>query len=99
MHYQGDEYVELTNTGSAPADIGRWTLRDKNETDQRFVFPAGTILSAGSTIQVFTKPGPNRPYDFGRGSPIWNDCGDALELLDSHGTVVATYAYGTHVQR
>ena len=81
--------------GSATVDLSGWTIRDKNETSQHYKFPAGSTLGADATLQVYTKPG--HPYSFNRNENIWNDCGDAAELLDSNGTAVATYAYGTHL--
>ena len=97
VQYSGNEYVELSNTGSGAVDIGGWLLRDKNEVEQRYTFAAGLQLLAGSPIQVYTEPG--HPYSFNSKSSIWNNCGDALELLDASGAVVATYAYGTHLTR
>jgi hypothetical protein len=90
----GQEVVEIHNDGPDPADLSDWTLRDKNEVEQHYRFPAGTTLAAGDSLQLYTEPG--HPYSFNRTSTIWNNCGDALELIDSGGQVVATYAYGTH---
>ncbi len=92
----GQEYVEIRNKSAQPADISGWTLRDKNDTGQSFAFPAATTLQQGQTVQVYTEPG--HPYSFNSRSSIWNNCGDALELLNSAGSVVATYAYGTHLR-
>lgn len=92
----GAEYVEVRNKVAQAADAGGWTLRDKNDSGQQFVFPAGTRLQGGETVQIYTEPG--HPYSFNSLSPIWNNCGDALELLDSAGMVVSTYAYGTHLR-
>src|SRR5207245_1739058 len=94
VQYSGKEFVELKNTGAAPADISAWLLRDKNDQGQKYTFPNGTQLPAGGTLQVYTEPG--HQYTFNSRGSIWNNCGDALELLDSTGVVVATYAYGTH---
>lgn len=96
VQYAGQEYVDITNAGAASADLSGWTLRDKNDTDQQFRFAGGTILAAGATIQVYTEPG--HPYSFNSRNSIWNNCGDALELVNSSGVVVATYAYGTHLK-
>jgi hypothetical protein len=97
VHYDGQEYVELKNGGDAAVDLGGWVLRDKNDTNQSYTFPPGTRIEPGGTIQVCTEAG--HPYSFGSKSSIWNNCGDAVELLDAGGTVVATYAYGTHLIR
>jgi hypothetical protein len=94
--YSGQEYVELRNTGGTAIDLGGWILRDKNDNDQQYLFAEGTQLAAGATLQVYTEPG--HPYTFNSRASIWNNCGDAIELLDSTGAVVATYAYGTHLK-
>jgi hypothetical protein len=90
----GNEYVEIANDGPDAADLGGWTLRDRNEVEQHYRFAAGTTLAAGANLQVYTEPG--HPYSFGSNRSVWNNCGDALELVDAGGQVVATYAYGTH---
>ena len=92
----GDEFVEISNEGTTAADLSGWRLRDKNEIEQSYAFPAGTSLAAGATLTVYTMPGPGRIHTFDSRSAIWNNCGDALELVNAAGQVVATYAYGTH---
>ncbi|MDQ3930683.1 MAG: lamin tail domain-containing protein, partial [Chloroflexota bacterium] len=92
----GVERVDIRNKGGSPANIGGWTLRDKNDPSQSYTFPAGTQIAAGGTLQVYTEPG--HPYSFNSRGSIWNNCGDALELLNASGAVVATYAYGTHLR-
>jgi hypothetical protein len=96
VQYSGQEYVEIANRGASNVDVGSWQLRDKNDQDQQYRFSEGTQLAAGSSIQVYTEPG--HPYSFNNRSSIWNNCGDALELLDNSGVVVSTYAYGTHLR-
>lgn len=92
VQHTGDQYVEIKNSGPTPADIGAWVLRDKSDHDQRYTFPEGTQLPVGGTVQVYTKPGYE--YSFNSKRPIWNGQGDALELLNSDGRVVAAFAYG-----
>jgi hypothetical protein len=96
VQYAGQEYVEIANRGGEAANLGGWLLRDKNDPDQRYRFPEGTQLAASATLAVYTEPG--HPYSFNIRSSIWNNCGDAIELLDMSGAVVATYAYGTHLR-
>jgi hypothetical protein len=100
VHFENDdEHVELRNDSTSGVAIGGWVLRDKNEPEQKFVFPAGVQIGAGETIKVYTASGEGHVYSFNSRSPIWNNCGDALELLDGNGATVATYAYGTHLIR
>jgi hypothetical protein len=95
IHYAGQEYVEIGNNGSEAANIGGWVLRDRNDSRQSYTFPTGTVLPPGATLQVYTEPG--HEHSFGSRASIWNNCGDVAELLDSAGTVVATFAYNTHL--
>jgi hypothetical protein len=95
VKYAGNEYVVLRNKGATAADVSGWTLRDKNDPSQQLTFTSGAQIPAGGTIEIYTEPG--HAYTFNSNSSIWNNCGDALELLNSSGTVVATYAYGTHL--
>jgi hypothetical protein len=95
IKYSGQEYVEIANNGGDTVDLGEWVLRDRNDRRQSYTFPGGTTLGPAATLQVYTEPG--HEYSFGRGSSIWNDCGDVAELLDAGGTVVATFAYNTHL--
>lgn len=96
VQFSGVEQVTIRNKGQAPADVSGWTLRDKNDPSQRYTFPPGTQIPPGGTVVVYTEP--NHPYTFNSRSSLWNNCGDALELLNAGGTVVATYAYGTHLR-
>ncbi len=93
------EYVEVKNFGATPANIAGWTIRDKNEVTQKYTFPAGTTLPKGGTVRVYTYKSTASKYSFNKKQQIWNDCGDALDLLNPGNTVVATYAYGSHVKR
>jgi hypothetical protein len=95
IRYSGQEYVEVGNNGSEAADIGGWVLRDRNDRRQSYTFPTSTVLPPGATLQVYTEPG--HEHSFGSRAAIWNNCGDVAELLDSAGTVVATFAYNTHL--
>ncbi len=90
----GLEYVEIRNLGAATIDLGGWTLRDKNETRQHYIFAEGAVLPGNMSLRVYTEPG--HPYSFNSRRAIWNNCGDALELLDAAAHVVSTYGYGTH---
>jgi hypothetical protein len=96
VQYAGQEYVEIRNKGGVSADLGGLVLRDKNDVDQAYSFAEGVVLAAGATIQVYTEP--DHQYSFNSRSSIWNNCGDALELVNREDVVVSTYAYGTHLK-
>lgn len=46
-----DEFVELINIGSAPLNVGGFTISDAAQV--RFTFPAGKIIPAGEAAVVF----------------------------------------------
>lgn len=89
-----DEYVELANTSSTPVDMNGWALHDIYG-GQTFRWNNFT-LRPNARIRVYTNQ--QRPasggFSFNSGQAIWNNGGDAAELLDANGAVVATYAYG-----
>lgn len=89
-----DEYVEITNSGTNDVDLNGWVLRDVYG-GQEFSWPNYT-LRPGQKIRVYT--GEIHPetggFSFGSNQAIWNNKGDAAELLDASGKVVSSFAYG-----
>jgi hypothetical protein len=94
VHYSGKEYIEVMNNSDRSADLGGWSLRDKNDTAQAYTFAEGTELEAGKSLKVYTEPG--HAYTFDSKRPIWNDQGDEIELVDANGNVVDGFAYGSY---
>jgi NADH:ubiquinone oxidoreductase subunit E len=88
VNHTGDEYVELRNNWQAVANIGGWIVRHKRDGERSYVFPDGTRISPGGTLQVYTRPG--YPHSFNSPRPIWSDGGDSVELLDHTGNLVST---------
>ncbi len=82
--------MRITNVRAQTLDLSGWTLVSVTG-NQRFTFPAGTKLAPGKTITVVSGPraqaGPGvlvwtRRY-------VWNNQGDAAELWDRQGQLVA----------
>ncbi len=46
------DFIELTNTGPLPVDLGGWVLRDNNNGNSQTI-PAGTVLAAGGYFTAF----------------------------------------------
>lgn len=92
---QSDEYVEITNRGSWPADISGWRM-DADDAGQVFTFPAGTMLAAGQSVRVYTNEvhPETGGFSYGIGRAIWNDRGDTAKLLDPAGNVMSKLGYG-----
>jgi hypothetical protein len=84
------DWIELTNTGTAPVAIGGWILKDNVDTN-RFEIPAGTTLAPGG-YAVFDTDVPNSdpPGHFGLGG------GDSARLfLPDNTTLIDTYTWTT----
>jgi hypothetical protein len=46
-----DDWVELTNLGTATADLSNWVLKDSGE-GNNFTIPAGTTLAPGAFVAI-----------------------------------------------
>lgn len=93
-----DEFVEIVNKSGAPIDMSGWSLRDRSE--ERHLFPGGTILPTDCAIVVF---GGGSVDNLG-GSAIFqtvssirlglNNTGDTVSIYDAQGGLVASVSYG-----
>ncbi|KAF4411010.1 MULTISPECIES: lamin tail domain-containing protein [Streptomyces] len=95
---QADEYVEIFNRGTEPADLSGWTLRARNSGKQ-FTFPAGTELRPGTRFRVYTneRHPETGDFSFGSGEPVWDDVADVAFLADDKGKRVSLYRYGQKI--
>jgi hypothetical protein len=89
------EYVAVTNTGTAAANLDRWTLRDA--AGHIFTFPRYLLQPAG-TVYVHTGRGSNGRPSSGHlywrsGTYIWDDDGDTATLTNASGQTTATCAW------
>lgn len=84
------ERVVIANRGQVNVDVSGWVLVSEHG-NQRFTFPSGTVIPAGSSIAVVSGPGATA----GTGrlvwtrSHIWNNDGDPAVLLDSMGREIS----------
>lgn len=83
-HNLDGEYVVIANAGAEPVDLSGWVLRDESSVN-RYSFPSGMVLEPGSTVTITSGDGP---FGFGLGSPIWNNDGDTVYLVDDQGRFV-----------
>jgi len=92
---QSDEFVQLTNQGAGVVDVSGWKLTSAHSKRQVFVFPAGTQLSAGQSVRVYTNEvhPETGGFSFGSAMAIWNDNDDVATLLNAAGETVSTFAY------
>lgn len=90
------EFVELVNVGSAPAEIGDWTLSDGTQIRHSFV--PGTTLANGKAIVVFAgssaiPSGLSNAVSASTGSLRLANGGDSLTLKNSGGVTIAAITY------
>jgi endonuclease YncB( thermonuclease family) len=71
-----------------PVDLGGWTVRDESSA-HRCLLPTGTNLIPGQSLAVSSA---DPCWDPG-GSPVWNNDGDMVFLLDPSDRVVARARY------
>jgi hypothetical protein len=83
------ESVTIKNAGDSPLNLSRWQLKDSDK--NVFTFPNLTLNTNGA-VQVHTKPGTDNVIDlyWNAGVPVWQS-GEEAQLLDSSGSVQATY--------
>jgi murein DD-endopeptidase MepM/ murein hydrolase activator NlpD len=81
-----NEYVDIKTFGSVPQDVSGWTLQ--NSAGNRFVFPAGTVVTQANGVRVYSGSGTNRSGTlyWGQPSGVWVNTGDCLMLFDARGT-------------
>jgi len=99
-----DEYIQITNQGTASQDMTNWKIQSYanidggcQPTDQWYTFPAGYILDAGASVRVHSGPDAihDPPGDLKWTTRyIWNNDGDKAVLYDAVGNVVDSYCYG-----
>ena len=78
------DWVELTNAGGSPADIGGYIFRDNSDANG-YVIPAGTTLAPGGYYLLEVAA-----FTFGLGG------GDSARLFDPAGVLVDSYTWTAH---
>lgn len=87
------EWVELTNEGNAPVDLGGYTLKDEGL--HLYTFGAVT-LAPGATLLIHSGRGSDTLTDLYWGlanEAVWNNDGDTAYLHTSTGLFVDCFAY------
>lgn len=89
-----DEWIEIANVGTGPADLTGWTIRDET-TSNRFTLD-GLVVPEGGRVRIRTGAGEATETDFylGRDTPIWSNDGDTV-LLETPTGLITTYRFLT----
>jgi hypothetical protein len=90
---ESDEFVEISNQGSAGQLMTGWRLVSVRA-GQTYSFPAITI-AAGQICRVYTNEihPETCGLSWGRRNAIWNNEGDRANLVAPDGRVVSTVGY------
>jgi competence protein ComEC len=85
-----DEWVEISNLGSADANLAGWTLEDAQ--NHSYSFP-DISLKAGAAVKIHTGTGTDTAEDiyWNRSTSVWNNDGDVATLMDTSGNIIAKY--------
>lgn len=81
-----DEWVALRSTETV--EVAGWTIRDESSEHRCHLAP-GTVVTVEDRLIVTSV---DECWDPG-GSPVWNNRGDMILVLDDEGTVVARHRY------
>ncbi|BAY25488.1 hypothetical protein NIES2100_52940 [Calothrix sp. NIES-2100] len=95
---QDDEYIEISNKGTTPADLSGWRVTSAGSNKQIFTFAKGTLLQPGKSFRVYSNQvhPESGGFSFGSSTALWKDSGDEGKLFDAQGNNVSTWAYGTN---
>jgi hypothetical protein len=99
-HARAEEFVEILNTGRAPACLAGWTLEDASG-EVKHLFPLGHALAPGKAVVVFGGGTPTGGFggaEVQRASSAkgldLDGAGDVLTLSDAQGAVVKSLSWG-----
>jgi micrococcal nuclease len=89
------EWVMISNVGDDIAGLEGWRLRDESS-GNRFTFDE-VLLEPGESVTVFTGCGTGTDSEryWCSDSPVWNNAGDTIFLLDAAGLTVDMLSYGS----
>jgi hypothetical protein len=104
VHPTSPEFVAVTNTGDAPADLEGYTLKvhlpgRRDAFILGHVFGPGAAVGPGESMQVFTEGSPDDDErlvtHMGRPGPVLADRGNAVSLRSLTDVVIDCAAWGT----
>ena len=89
-----EEWVEVTNQGTQPADLSNWILRDETST-HRYRFTQGEVIEPGESLRIRSGCGEDRRLDryWCADDALWSNGGDTAILQTAAGTVVSRLRY------
>ena len=92
---EADEYVQITNFGSAAVDLAGWRLTDIADGTPTLVFPS-YLLGPGESVRVYTNQIHQEwgGFSFRFGRAVWNNSDpDTAALIDDAGEVASVRSY------
>lgn len=80
-----EEWIEITNNGDDPVNLGNWTLDDGEGGSEAFIFPDDTIIEPGETLILYrTETGI-----------ALNNSNETVQLSDYSGETMSEINYET----
>jgi hypothetical protein len=89
------DWVELYNSVGATTNIAGWSLSD-DDNPRKFVFPAGTVISAGAYLVVWCDSTTNITPGFHTGFALGRS-GDGVFLYDAQTNRIDAVSFGSQV--
>lgn len=85
------EYVKVTNKGTADVKMKGWKITDKGK-KHTYYFPSTFVLKAKKTVTIYTGKGKNTANKlyWGRSAYVWNNEGDTAYLYNAQGKLVSS---------
>jgi hypothetical protein len=88
------ESLILVNRTGATVDLQGWSIADDER--NRFVFPSLRVTPGASvTLISGTGPASDTTLYWQRRTPVWDDLGDTIYLVDPSGVLRTEYAFGS----
>lgn len=91
--YEGDEYAEIKNKGSAGVNMLGWRL-NAGDQGQNFYFP-DIVIQPGKSCRVYTDEIHSEfcGLSYNNSQALWANSGECGYLYDSNGSQVSDYCY------
>lgn len=94
-----EEYIEITNQGTAAADLSGWHVfgsKDRDDHSDDYFFPAGFVLAPGISVILYSgEGGTDSPpgHIYWTRKNVWNNDGETVYLYDAGGIEIDLYNY------
>ena len=96
VRHPNNEFVQVGVRPNGPkrVKLAGWSLRSR--AGESYTFPADTVVTRGTGLRVYSGEGRDTETTlfWNRDSPVWDDMGDCVELIDPRGDVMQVQHFG-----